>query len=104
GSGYWVYNPVGIAPFADRIRFMAYDYSWNTPGPNAPLDWTQRIVDYVKANLPASKVELGVPMYGRDWIMNVTGTCPAGVWMKGRTALRTERAVALAAEKGVVPV
>ena len=29
GSGYWVYNPVGIAPYVDRIRIMAYDYSWS---------------------------------------------------------------------------
>src|SRR5204863_2452306 len=104
GSGYWVYNPVGIAPFADRIRVMAYAYSWNTPGANAPLSWTQKVVDYFAANVPPSKVELGVPLYGRDWILSVDGNCPAGVRLKGRTALRTDRAVALAAEMGVIPV
>jgi hypothetical protein len=98
-----VYNPVGIAPYVDRIRIMAYDYSWSIPGPTAPLDWTQTIVDYVAKYLPPSKVELGVPLYGRDWITAVEGTCPAGVRTSGRVGLRTERAIALALEKGATP-
>ena len=72
GSGYWVYNLPGIAPHVDRIRIMAYDYSTGRMGPNAPLSWTQKIINYIDANLPPSKVELGVPLYGRDWITGAT--------------------------------
>jgi spore germination protein YaaH len=103
GSGYWVYNPVGVAPSVDRIRFMAYDYSTSRVGPNAPLAWTQRIVDFAAANLPVGKVELGVPLYGRDWITGSVGTCPAGVATSGHSTVRTARATALATSKGAVP-
>lgn len=103
GSGYWVYNLVGIAPHVDRIRIMAYDWAYSRVGPNAPLSWTQKIVDYAAANLPVSKVELGVPLYGRDWVTGVSGTCPAGATTSGRVSIITSSAIALAAAKGVKP-
>jgi len=104
GSGYWVYNLPGIAPHVDRIRIMAYDYSSSTMGPTAPLYWTQKIVDYVVANLPVSKVELGVPLYGRDWISGVSGTCPAGTKTSGKSALRAVNAAKLVKAKNAKPV
>lgn len=103
GSGYWVYNLVGIAPHVDRIRIMAYDWAYSRVGPNAPLSWTQKIVDYAAANLPVSKVELGVPLYGRDWVVGVTGTCPAGATTSGRSSIITSSAIALAAKHGKTP-
>jgi len=99
GSGYWVYNLPGIAPYVDRIRIMAYNYSTSTVGPNSPLSWTQKIVDYVAANLPPSKVELGIPLYGRDWITGSTGTCPVGTKVSGKSTIRTSRAIELAKSK-----
>lgn len=103
GSGYWVYNLPGIAPYVDRIRIMAYDYSTGRMGPNAPLSWTQKIINYIDANLPPSKVELGVPLYGRDWITGATGTCPAGTKTSGKSTIRTSRAITLAKAKGATP-
>ena len=103
GSGYWVYNLPGIAPYVDRIRIMAYDYSTNTMGPNAPLSWTQKIVNYVADSLPASKVELGVPLFGRDWITGAVGTCPTGTKTSGKSTIRTSRAITLAKNKNATP-
>lgn len=103
GSGYWVYNLPGIAPYVDRIRIMAYDYSTNTMGPNAPLSWTQKIVNYVADNLPPSKVELGVPLFGRDWITGAVGTCPVGTKTSGKSTIRTSRAITLAKNKNATP-
>lgn len=103
GSGYWVYNLVGIAPHVDRIRIMAYDWAYSRVGPNAPLSWTQKIVDYAAANLPVSKVELGVPLYGRDWVTGVSGTCPAGATTTGRVSIITSSALALAKKHGKTP-
>ena len=104
GSGYWVYNLIGIAPHVDRIRIMAYDWAYSRVGPNAPLSWTQKIVDYAAANLPVSKVELGVPLYGRDWVTGVSGTCPAGATTSGRVSIITSSAIALAKKHGKTPV
>ena len=40
-SGSWVYDYGAIAPVVDHIRVMAYDYSTDSPGPIAPLEWVQ---------------------------------------------------------------
>ncbi len=34
-----------IAPHVDAIRVMAYDYSVADPGPIAPLDWVEELID-----------------------------------------------------------
>ena len=44
GSGYWVYDWAGIANHIDRLRIMAYDFSFSPAGPMAPLWWVQQIV------------------------------------------------------------
>ncbi len=58
-----------VAGAASRMRVMAYDQHTRLsgPGPIAGLPWVQRIVSYIKAETSESKVELGVPTYGRDW-------------------------------------
>ena len=46
-SGYWVYDHAAMGPLVDRIRVMAYDYSYQggEPGPIAPIDWVEQLVD-----------------------------------------------------------
>ncbi len=95
-SGYWVYNIAGIAPAADRIRIMAYDYHVNGIGPIAPMPWVRAIVQYSVGVMDAAKLEIGVPTYGRAWTrqsggsLRTTGVCPA----TGSSAYRSLTAMA----------
>lgn len=69
GNDYWVYDWAGIGPYIDKLRIMAYDYSWCTPGPiGGPLSWVDKVAAYAVSVLPPAKVQLGTPTYGRDWI------------------------------------
>ncbi len=74
--GYWVYDWAGIANSIDRLRIMTYDYSVSTPGPIGPISWVEAAAKYAASLVPASKIWIGVPAYGRDWVVAVTGTCP----------------------------
>jgi len=78
-KGYYVYSWSGIAPYIDRLRIMSYDYSTSSPGPIGPLDWATAALQYAVSVIPASKIYLGVPGYGRVWVTKVTGVCPADV-------------------------
>ncbi len=76
-KGYYVYSWAEIASSIDRLRIMTYDYSVAKPGPIGPISWTEKTLRYAVSIMPASKVFIGFPGYGRDWITSVTGTCPA---------------------------
>jgi spore germination protein YaaH len=78
-GSYHVYNWAGIAPYIDRLRIMTYDFSVSKPGPIGPLEWTESSLKYAISVLPASKVWVGIPGYGRDWITKVDGKCPKSV-------------------------
>jgi spore germination protein YaaH len=62
------YAAIGRA--ADQVRLMAYDYHWQTspPGPVAPVSWVRAVLRYATTQIPASKIILGVPLYGYDWV------------------------------------
>jgi len=76
-KGYYVYSWAEIASSIDRLRIMTYDYSVAKPGPIGAISWTEKTLQYAISIMPASKVFIGLPGYGRDWITGVTGTCPA---------------------------
>lgn len=78
-GSYHVYNWAGIAPYIDRLRIMTYDFSVGKPGPIGPLEWSESALKYAISVLPASKVWVGIPGYGRDWITKVEGSCPKNV-------------------------
>lgn len=67
-----VQNWKRIAEFADEIRIMTYDYtsaSALNPGPIAPLDWMQQVIDYALTQADASKFVLGVHLYSYErWV------------------------------------
>lgn len=78
-KGYFVYAWADIAPFIDRLRIMTYDYSTSRPGPIGPIEWVEKTVKYAISIMPASKVYLGLPGYGKDWVTKVEGICPANL-------------------------
>ena len=78
-KGYFVYSWAQIAPHIDRLRIMTYDYSTSRPGPIGPISWTEKTVKYAISVMPASKVYLGLPGYGKDWVTKVEGVCPANL-------------------------
>ena len=98
GTLYWLYAWNEIAPFVDRLRLMAYDYSFSRPGPIGPQFFADQVTaDAVAAVGPAnaSKIWIGVAQYGRDWWARtdqdayVTDkTCPTG-WAPDVTAAST---------------
>jgi hypothetical protein len=103
-SGYWVYDHAAMGPLVDRIRVMAYDYSYQggEPGPIAPIDWVERLVGALTAMVDPAKIDLGVPTYGYDWVVSIAGTCPADQTpeTKGISIARAGRETAA---RGIVP-
>ncbi|CAB4824554.1 unannotated protein [freshwater metagenome] len=55
---------------------MTYDYSVAKPGPIGPIEWTERAVKYAVSVMDSTKVFVGLPGYGRDWITKIVGVCP----------------------------
>jgi spore germination protein YaaH len=108
-GGYSVYSWREIAPYIDRLRIMTYDYSTSAIGPIGPLPWVEDAIKYATSVVPASKVFIGVPGYGRDWVDSVSGTCPVEVQgtitTKAKAATFVMRDAAnLAASYGATPV
>ncbi len=102
-SGYWVYKPHAIEPFVDHIRVMAYDFSTATAGPIAPMEWVRLVVKAMKKAVDDDdKLVLGVGMYGRNWVMSTTGTCPADA--DGTTTVTLGNVLELAAKRNATPV
>jgi spore germination protein YaaH len=102
-SGYWVYDYRAITPLVDRVRVLAYDYSTADAGPIAPLPWVQQAIDgTAKASGDPSKLVLGLPLYGYNWVLSTAGTCPSNA--EGRTTVSARAARDLATRRGATPV
>lgn len=106
-KGYYIYDWATISPMIDRLRIMTYDYSTTSPGPIGPITWAEQAVSYAVSVVAASKVYVGVPGYGRDWVTKVDGVCPssvATVIVPGAKAVPVMRDMAnLAASYGATP-
>ncbi|MEL6891498.1 MAG: glycosyl hydrolase family 18 protein [Actinomycetota bacterium] len=104
-SGFWVYDHGAIAPFVDRIRVMAYDFSVGEPGPIAPLGFVENSIDgVVEATGDPGKVVLGLAAYGRNWPIATTGACPEGEEVPGRTTVTARTVDDLIARRGATPI
>ena len=75
----WI-EPKKVAPLVDYIKLMTYDFygAWSkTTGHLANLYWNPKkpgdlsvdgtVKKFVSAGIPANKILLGVPFYGRGW-------------------------------------
>lgn len=69
-SGPQAQNYAAIGQSADKVRVMAYDYHWDSsaPGAIAPVSWVDQVAQFAASQIAPSKVELGVPLYGYDWV------------------------------------
>ena len=107
--GYYVYSWPAISNYIDRLRIMAYDYSVAKVGPIGPINWTEDAVRYAASVISPSKIYIGIPGYGRDWVTAVNGTCPSDVasiikvGAKAATFVMRD-ALNLAASYGATPI
>lgn len=104
-SGFWVYDHGAIAPYVDRIRVMAYDFSVGEPGPIAPLAFVERSINGVlEATGDPEKVVLGLAAYGRNWPVSVAGECPEGEEIPGITSVNNRTVDELIERRSAEPV
>ena len=54
---------------ADHVLLMTYEwgYTYGPPMAVAPLNQVRRVVEYALGEIPAAKIDLGIPNYGYDW-------------------------------------
>ena len=109
-SGYWVYDYGAIVKHVDHIRMMAYDYSVADPGPIAPLDYVQRAIDgAIEATGKPQKLVLGIPAYGRNWVVSSTGVCPNpdednNITVPGKTSVTARSVDDLIERRNATPI
>ncbi len=102
-SGKWVYDYAAMGKVVDRIRIMGYDFSVDEPGPIAPIGWLRGAIRAAKkAVADDSKLVLGIPLYGRNWVVGTIGTCPADA--EGTVPITQNRADELIAKRNATPV
>ncbi len=77
------YNYASLGQSADQVIMMAYDYHYagGTPGPISPISWERAAISYAKSVMPASKVILGLPLYGYVW--NTSTDAGTAYWESG---------------------
>ena len=81
---------------ANHVLLMTYEwgYTYGPPMAVAPLNQVRRVVEYALTQIPAEKIDLGIPNYGYDWpLPYVKGTTKA-------TTINNVQAVRIAVENG----
>lgn len=88
------YRALGEA--ADHVLLMTYEwgYTYGPPMAVAPINQVRRVVEYALTEIPAEKVDLGIPNYGYDWPL------PFEQGVTKATTLSNVGAVRLAVEQG----
>lgn len=86
----------GLGEAADRVLLMTYEwgYTYGPPMAVAPINQVRRVVEYALSEIPAGKIELGIPNYGYDWPL------PFERGVTRAVTLGNVQAVRMAAEQG----
>lgn len=79
------YDLKALARSVDLICLMTYDQHtrYTPPGPVAGYPWVMQNLKYALATVPASKLSLGIPLYGYHWF---AGPPPGGKNIPNSTA------------------
>ena len=64
-----IYEYSVMETLVDRVIIMAYDQHWSSskPGAVAEFEWGKKIARYAQSVIPAEKLVIGLPFYGRTW-------------------------------------
>jgi spore germination protein len=89
-----------LGKVADQIRVMGYNYHWadSGPGATAPIAWVRSVLRYAASQMPASKVVLGIPLFGYNWPdgtgPSATGPAATVTWLEAQRLSRQYHATA----------
>lgn len=76
----WVkgYDYEAIGAVVDLVFIMAYDWhhAGSEPGATAPIELVRRTVRYAASLIDRSKIIMGTPFYGYDWVIPYSGQTP----------------------------
>ncbi len=58
-----------LGAIADHVLLMTYEwgYTYGPPMAVAPINQVRRVVEYALTEIPAEKIDLGIPNYGYNW-------------------------------------
>lgn len=81
---------------ADYVLLMTYEwgYTYGPPMAVAPINQVRRVVEYALTEIPAKKINLGIPNYGYDWPL------PYERGVTRATTIGNVQAVRIAIEQG----
>lgn len=81
------YDYEALAQYADHLLIMTYDehYEGGEAGPVASMEFVKQSLQYALKRVPAEKIVLGIPFYGRIW--STDGGSIAGKGVSIRTIL-----------------
>jgi spore germination protein len=74
GLLYEGHDYAALGEAADAVLLMTYEwgYAFGAPGPIAPIDKVEQVIDYALMRIPPEKIFLGIPNYGYDWPLPFT--------------------------------
>lgn len=59
----------GLGAAANSVLLMTYEwgYTYGPPMAVAPLNKVRQVIEYALTEIPAAKIDMGIPNYGYDW-------------------------------------